>query len=104
MDSFSEHSFSPDFQREVSYMRFKDPEVEALHNTIHENLRKQIVAALEPQKENLRVADLDAAVFVVLCACEEVIRNSRIEGHGMDPDRLLKTLADMVACFLYKHS
>ena len=103
-DLFNGHSLSPDFQREVSYMRYKDPEIEALHNTIHENLRKQIVAALEPQKENLRVTDLDAAAFVVLCACEEVVHNSRITGHGMDTDRILKSLADMVARFLYKHS
>lgn len=99
-----EHNLSPDFQREVSYMRYTDPDVEALHDTIHKNLHSQLVAALESQKETLRVTDLDAAAFVVLSACEEVVHNSRISGHGMEPDRLLASLADMIARFFYKNA
>ncbi len=97
-----EHEFSPDFQREVSAMRYSDPDVEALHNAIHEGLRKEVVLILERQKERLRVKDLDTAAFVILCACEEVIHTSRITTHRIDRERLLFNLADMIARFLYK--
>jgi len=97
-----EHGFSPDFQREVSAMRYSDPDVEALHNAIHGGLQKEIALMLEKQKERLRVKDLDAAAFVVLCACEEVIHTSRIITPRIDRDRLLSNLADMIARFLYK--
>lgn len=97
-----EHGFSPDFQREVSAMRYSDPDVEALHNAIHGGLQKEIVLMLETQKERLRVKDLDAAAFVVLSACEEVIHASRIIPPRIDRDRLLSNLADMIARFLYK--
>jgi len=97
-----EHGFSPDFQREVSAMRYSDPDVEALHNAIHGGLQKEIARMLEKQKERLRVKDLDAAAFVVLCACEEVIHTSRIITPRIDRDRLLSNLADMIARFLYK--
>ncbi|SMC97315.1 transcriptional regulator, TetR family [Desulfocicer vacuolatum DSM 3385] len=101
---FDGHGLSPDFQREVSYMRYSDSDVQALHNTIHKNLHRQVVEALEAQKESLRITDIEAAAFVILCACEEVIHNSNITDHGMDSDRLLAGLADMLARFLYKNS
>jgi hypothetical protein len=97
-----EHGFFPDFQREVAAMRYSDPDVEALHNSIHEGLQKDITVILGQQKERLRVKDLDAAAFVILCACEEVIHTSRIITHRIDRDRLLSNLADMIARFLYK--
>jgi len=97
-----EHGFSPDFQREVAAMRYSDPDVEALHNAIHEGLRKEITGMLEQQKERLRVKDLDAAAVVILCACEEVIHTSRIITPRIDRDRLLANLADMIVRFLYK--
>ena len=97
-----EHGFSPDFQREVSVMRYSDPDVEALHNSIHEGLQQEIARMLGTQKERLRVKDLDAAAFVILCACEEVIHTPRLITHRIDRDRRLSNLADMISRFLYK--
>ncbi|MCP4116683.1 MAG: TetR/AcrR family transcriptional regulator [Desulfobacteraceae bacterium] len=97
-----EHGFSPNFQREVSAMRYSDPDVEALHNSIHEGLGQEVALMLEKQKERLRVKDLDAAAFVILCACEEVIHTSRTISHRIDRDRVISNLADMIARFLYK--
>ncbi len=97
-----EHEFSPDFQREVAAMRYSDPDVEAMHNAIHEGLQMEIAGVLETQRERLRVKDLNAAAFVILCACEEVIHTSRIISHRIDRERLLSNLADMISRFLYK--
>jgi len=97
-----EHGFSPDFQREVAAMRYSDPDVETLHNTIHEGLQMEIAGVLEKQRERLRIKDLDAAAFVILCACEEVIHTNRIISHRIDRERLLSNLADMITRFLYK--
>jgi len=97
-----EHTLSPDFRREVSAMRYSDKDVEAIHTKLHADMRAQLVETLRLQKKKIRVTDLDAAAFVILCACEEVIHSSRITKPEIEQGRLLANLADMIARFIYE--
>ena len=96
------HTLSADFQREVSAMRYTDRDVGAIHNKIHESMRSQLIRALKKHRKKIRTKDLEAAAFVILCACEEVIHSGKVAGNGIPLDRLLDNLADMIARFVFK--
>jgi len=97
-----EHTLSPGFRREVSAMRVNDKDVEAIHTRLHEAMRTQLVDTLRRKEKALRITDLDAAAFVILCACEEVIHASRTNTPDIEQERLLDTLADMIARYVFK--
>ncbi|VFQ43270.1 TetR/AcrR family transcriptional regulator [Desulfoluna butyratoxydans] len=97
-----EHTLSPGFRREVAAMRASDKDVEAIHARQHDAMRTQLVDTLGRREKALRVTDLDAAAFVILCACEEVMHACSTEAPGMAQNRLLDALADMVARYVFR--
>ncbi|VVS92508.1 TetR/AcrR family transcriptional regulator [Desulfoluna spongiiphila] len=96
-----EHTLSPDFRRKVSAMRYTDKDVEAIHRRLHETMRSELVDALDRHRKKLRITDLDAAAFVILCACEEVIHAGMSSTPDIEQDRLIDTLADMIARYVF---
>lgn len=95
------HSFSPEFHREMSLLRYSDPDFAALNAQEMMRIVGMLVSILEPARENLRVDDLEAAAYVISSAVEEVVHSIKMFDAPMDEARLAAALADMIHSYLF---
>lgn len=95
------NELSPEFHREVMALRYTDPEVEALYQRIHAQSIQIFMAYLQSKKEELRIQDIEAAATVVCNAAEEVLHAVKTFCTGMNEQRLIEALSDMIHRYLY---
>ena len=98
---YTAHTLSPALHREITAMIYGDPEVERL---IREEEGKTIAlvgALLSKVSDRLAVADVEAAVEVVVHSAEEVIHRLRMFEHDIADERVLGELEDMMYRYLF---
>ena len=98
---YTAHTLSPALHREITAMIYGDPEVERL---IREEEGKSIAlvgALLSKVSDRLAVADVEAAVEVVVHSAEEVIHRLRMFEHDIADERVLGELEDMMYRYLF---
>jgi AcrR family transcriptional regulator len=98
------NALSPEFHREVMALRYSDPEIEALYQRIHSQSIDIFVELLRSRQEKLRVKDIEAAAIVVCNASEEVLHSVMTFSTGIDDQRLIEALSDMIYQYLFKQS
>lgn len=98
------HTFSPEFHREISMLRYSDPDFAALNAQEMMRIVWMLVSILEPAREKLRVDDLEAAAYVIASAVEEVVHSIKMFDAPIDEERLAAALADMIHSYLFKDS
>jgi len=98
---YDAHDISPQLHREITGMRYSDPEVDRL---IREEEGKTIVRVrelLESMRPALAVEDLEAAAYIVHNSAEELIHSIKIFGPPVEPQRLLSELKSMLGRYLF---
>ncbi len=98
---YTAHTLSPALHREITAMTYGDPEVERL---IREEEGKTIAlvgALLSKVSDRLAVADVEAAVEVVVHSAEELIHRLRMFEHDIADERVLGELEDMIYRYLF---
>ena len=98
---YEAHDISPQLHREITGMRYTDPDVDRL---LHEEEHKTIVrvqGVLESLQPVLEVTDTEAAAHVVHRSAEELIHSIKIFGAPVEPERLLSELERMLSRYLF---
>ena len=98
------NELSPEFDREVMAMRYTDPEIEVLFQKIHDQSIAIFVEQLKLKEDELRVKDVEAAAVVVCNATEEVLHSIKSFSTGIDEQRLIEALSDMIYQYLFKQT
>ena len=98
------NALSPEFHKEVMALRYSDPEIEALYQRIHAQSIDIFVEILRSRQDKLRVKDIEAAAIVVCNASEEVLHSVITFSTGIDDQRLIEALSDMIYQYLFKQS
>jgi len=95
------HTLSPDFHKEISAMRYSDPDVERMINQENARVVQMMVQLLIPRQDELRVTDLEAAAHVVVSSVEAVVHSILLGSAPLARERLLESLAEMIYRYLY---
>jgi AcrR family transcriptional regulator len=98
---YEAHNISPQLHREITGMRYTDPEVDRLISEEEQKtvaLIHNLLGSLQPLPE---VEDLEAAAHIIHRASEEVIHSIKIFGSPIEAERLLKELNAMLAGYLF---
>jgi hypothetical protein len=95
------HTFSPEFHREITLLRYSDPDFAALNAKEMMRIVEILVSILEPAQDVLRVDDLEAAAFVIASAVEEVVHSIKMFEAPLAEERLVNALADMIHSYLF---
>mgnify|MGYP000211548297 CR=1 FL=1 len=98
---YEAHDISPRLHREITGMRYSDPEVAALIEEEEEKTVGRIQALLAAFRPLLQCEDLEAAARIVHRAAEEVIHSVKIFGSPVEPERLLAELQAMLNRYLF---
>ena len=98
------NELSPEFHREVLALRYTDPEIEDLYQRIHAQSIAIFVEHLRSKENKLRVKDIEAAAIVVCNASEEVLHSIKTFSTGIDDQRLIEALSDMIYQYLFKQT
>ncbi len=93
------YDVAPGFHRETHVLRYSDPEVKALYDRETERELKQIAAALETFKDQMRVDDVEAAAIVIHSAAENLAHKIKFMG-TLDEQRLIGEFSEMVYRYL----
>ncbi len=95
------HDLSPALHRELAAMALSDPDFGALQRDQMARTTAMLMALLEPQRDALRVDDLEAAAWIVVLSMEAVIHEMKMHEPPIDEERLRAALADQVYRLLY---
>ncbi|MFW6362121.1 MAG: TetR/AcrR family transcriptional regulator [Spirochaetota bacterium] len=97
---YEAHDITPQLHREITGMRYSDPEVDKLISTAETATIYTIRKLLESMGPAIAVEDVEAAAQVVHRSAEEVIHSIKIFGTSIDPERLLAELQRMLERYL----
>ncbi len=98
---FEAHNISPQLHREITGMRYTDPQIDRLISEEEQKtvaLIHSLLGSLQPLPE---VEDLEAAAHIIHRASEEVIHSIKIFGSPIEAERLLKELNAMLSGYLF---
>jgi len=98
---YDAHDISPKLHREITGMRYSDPEVDRLISAEETKTIEAIRQLLEHLGPVLAVDDPEAAAHIVHRSAEEVIHSIKILGSAVDPERLLAELQAMLDRYLF---
>ena len=82
-------------------MEILDPDIAALAREREKRVRSIIRFILESLGNKTRVQDMEAAVYLMLLAIEEVSHRVIIFDSDIDEDRLIDELVDMLNRYFY---
>ena len=82
-------------------LRYADPEIERLYEKIHAQSIALFIDHLRLNQDRLRVKDIEAAATVICSASEEVLHSIKTFCTGMDEQRLIDALSDMIYRYLF---
>jgi hypothetical protein len=100
---YAAHDISPQLHREITGMRYRDPDVDRL---IQEEEQKTVVRLrklLESMRPVLAVEDVEAAALLVHHSAEELIHSIKIFGSPIEPQRLIGELNTMLSRYLFRN-
>jgi AcrR family transcriptional regulator len=97
---YAAHDLEPGLHREISGLRYTDPEVEAVIAEEDEQLIASLTELLRAFGPSLAVDDPEAGARVLHRAAEEVIHAMRIFDTPLEEERLLAELTAMVRRYL----
>lgn len=101
---YEAHDITPQLHREITGMRYSDPQVDKLISTAEAATVDTIRKLLESMGPAIAVDDVEAAAHVVHRSAEEVIHAIKIFGTSIDPERLLAELQRMLERYLLGES
>lgn len=90
------HSFSQDLHRELTALAYTDPDFAEIKQREEEESSALIIRLLAPYRASLRIADLEAAAWVIGQSVEAVIHGIKIFGAPFEEKRLTDALGDMI--------
>ena len=97
---YEAHDITPQLHREITGMRYSDPEVDRLISAAEAETIATIRQLLESMGAAIAVDDVEAAAHIVHRSAEEVIHSIKIFGTSIDPERLLTELQKMLERYL----
>lgn len=97
---YDAHDITPQLHREITGMRYSDPEVDRLIRAAEAETIATIRELLESMGPVIAVEDVEAAAQIVHRSAEEVIHSIKIFGTSIDPERLLSELQRMLERYL----
>lgn len=97
---YDAHDITPQLHREITGMRYSDPEVDRLIRAAEAETIATIRELLETMGPVIAVEDVEAAAQIVHRSAEEVIHSIKIFGTSIDPERLLSELQRMLERYL----
>ncbi len=98
---YDAHDITPQLHREITGMRYSDPEVDQLISAEEAETIARIHQLLVLLGPMLAVEDLEAAAQIVHRSAEEVIHSIKIFGTSIEPERLLSELQSMLERYLF---
>ena len=96
------HDYSPELHGELNVLSYKDKDFHKIKMRDEKRAIKMLITLLEPQKDALRVDDLEAAAYVLSQSIESTVHSIKILGAPINQKRLTDALGDMVYRYLYK--
>ena len=100
---YEAHDISPQLHREITGMRYSDPEVDRLIRGEEEKTIAHVRELLESMRPALAVEDPEAAAHLVHRCAEELIHSIKIFGPHIEAERLLTELKHMLSRYLFGH-
>ncbi len=97
---YDAHDISPQLHREITGMRYSDPEVDRLISAEETKTIGAIRQLIEQLGPALSVDDPEAAAYIVHRSAEEVIHSIKIFGSSVESERLLAELQRMLGRYL----
>jgi len=91
----------PKLHREITGMRYSDPDVDRLISEEEQKTIGLVRELLESLRPALAVEDPEAAAHVVHRSSEELIHSIKIFGPPIEPERLLAELKHMLSRYLF---
>jgi AcrR family transcriptional regulator len=98
---YEAHRIEPKLHREITGLRYTDPEVAEFLAAEDERVVRLVAQLLRRSQEQLRVDDVEAAARVIHRSAEEVIHSLRMFGLPEGPDRVLPELSAMLRRYLF---
>jgi AcrR family transcriptional regulator len=95
------HSFSPGLHRELTALAYTDPDFSEMSRRDEAEAVALITKLFAPRRDALRVADLEAAAWVISQSVEAVIHGIKIFGAPLEEQRLTDALGDMIHRMLF---
>jgi AcrR family transcriptional regulator len=96
------HEYSPEFHREVSAMRYMDPDVARVRKKEEQMIFQYVLDSLRAYDGKLRVTDLEAATVIIMNAVESVIHMIKIDTPVIEESRLVGELSEMISRYLFE--
>jgi AcrR family transcriptional regulator len=98
---YDAHDISPQLHREITGMRYSDPDVDRLISAEERKTVLRVQKILESMRPAPAIEDTEAAAYVVHRSAEELIHSIKIFGPPIDPQRLLSELKRMLGRYLF---
>ena len=97
---FDAHNISPKFHREVSIMKYFDPDVRKIMEEQEEKEIKIILNLLTKFKNITRVKDLESAAVLIFYSIENVTHATKFHEIKIDEERIINEFTDMLIRYL----
>lgn len=98
---YDAHDITPQLHREITGMRYSDPEVDRLISAAEAETIATIRQLLESMGPAIAVDDVEAAAHIVHRSAEEVIHSIKMCGPPIEAERLLTELNTMLSEYLF---
>lgn len=96
------HSLHPNFHREVTMLRYSDPDIRGIAEEEESRMLESLKKVFAQKAEYLKVRDLDAALKLAVLAMEEIIHSVTLFPSVIGRERVAAELLDMMHAYLFK--
>ncbi len=98
---YDAHDITPQLHREITGMRYSDPEVDRLISAAEADTVARVRQLLGLLGPAIALDDLEAAAHIVHRSAEEIIHSIKIFGTSIDPERLIAELQRMLERYVF---
>lgn len=99
---YAAHAINPRLHKQLNALILLDKDIEEINRNEERKVISLIKSFMESHREDIRVADLEAAAEMIFLVSDEMIHRIKITGSDTMSERLLKELEDMLCRFLLK--
>ncbi len=101
--SLETHKIDPGFHREITKMKFSDPDIRAIQEAEEKKMQAHFLAFIIRYKDDLKVTDIESASQLIVMTIEEVTHSIILFNKPLnDSAKIINSLIEMIYSFLFK--